>query len=50
MQNAINAAWKHTDIDELLTHYTAKIRSSKGSPTVTEFISYYANKIKQEYY
>lgn len=49
MQNAINNAWKYNDIDELLTHYTAKIRSSKGAPTITEFICYYANKIKQEY-
>ena len=46
MQNAINRAWRNSDIDELLTHYTAKISSDKGVPTLTEFIHYYANKIK----
>lgn len=46
MQNAINRAWRHTDIEELLTHYTARIRSEKGVPTTLEFVYYYANKIK----
>ena len=46
MQNAINRAWRNSDIDELLTHYKAKISSDKGVPTLTEFIHYYANKIK----
>lgn len=45
MQNAINRAWRHTDIEELLTHYTARIRSEKGVPTTLEFVFYYANKI-----
>lgn len=49
MQNAINHAWRTADIDDLLLHYTAKINSSKGVPTVTEFICYYANKIRNEY-
>ena len=49
MQNAINRAWKVTDINELLQHYTAKISSVKGNPTITEFICYYANKIRNEY-
>lgn len=49
MQNAINRAWATSDIDDLLTYYTAKINSSKGVPTLTEFIFYYANKIKNEY-
>jgi two-component system, response regulator, stage 0 sporulation protein A len=49
MQNAINRAWKKTDIDELYQHYTAKIHSSKGAPTITEFVHYYANKIKNDY-
>ena len=48
MQNAINRAWNTTDIDELLLHYTASIHSSKGVPTITEFVYYYANKIKNE--
>lgn len=49
MQNAINKAWSQTDIEELLQHYTAKIHSEKGTPTTTEFVYYYANKIKNEY-
>ena len=48
MQNAINRAWRHSDIEELLTHYTAKIRSEKGVPTTLEFVYYYANKIKTD--
>ena len=47
MQNAINRAWKTYDIEELRMYYTARIRSDKGVPTLTEFIYYYANKIKQ---
>ena len=48
MQNAIGRAWKTTPIDDLLSFYTAKISSAKGVPTITEFIYYYANKIKNE--
>ena len=48
MQNAINRAWRFSDIEELLTHYTAKIRSEKGVPTTLEFVYYYANKIKAD--
>lgn len=46
MQNAINRAWRISDIEELLTHYTAKIHSEKGVPSTLEFVYYYANKIK----
>lgn len=49
MQNAINRAWKVNDLNELLQYYTAKISSVKGNPTITEFICYYANKIRNEY-
>lgn len=49
MQNAINHAWKTNNIEDLLLHYTARIRSDKGSPTITEFICYYASKLKNEY-
>lgn len=48
MQNAINRAWRHSDIEELLTHYTAKVRSEKGVPTTLEFVYYYANKVKMD--
>lgn len=46
MQNAINSAWRTNDIEDLLEYYTAKINSDRGVPTLTEFIYYYANKIK----
>lgn len=49
MQNAINRAWKTSDINELLANYTAKIRSEKGAPTLTEFIYYYAQKIGNDF-
>ena len=48
MQNAINRAWRHSDIEELLSHYTARIRSEKGVPTTLEFVYYYANKLKTD--
>ncbi len=48
MQNAINKAWRTADIDDLLKYYTARISSEKGIPTMTEFIYYYANKIKMD--
>lgn len=49
MQNAITKAWRTSDIEDLLTYYTAKINSDKGVPTLTEFIYYYASKLKNEY-
>lgn len=48
MQNAINKAWRSSDIGDLLRCYTAKIASERGVPTVTEFIYHYADKIKSE--
>ena len=47
MQTAINDAWKNNDIDALYTHYKAHIRSSSGVPSPTEFVHYYADKIRQ---
>ena len=49
MQNAITKAWRSSDIDDLTKHYTAKVSPHKGVPTISEFIFYYANKIKNEY-
>lgn len=49
MQSAINKAWQVTDIDQLLAHYTARINSKKGVPTLTEFVYHYATKIGDEY-
>lgn len=48
MQNAINYAWNHTDIEELSAHFTARISSEKAVPTVTEFVYYYANKLQND--
>lgn len=49
MQNAIQKAWRTSDIEDLSKYYTARIRSDKGVPTLTEFIYYYAIKIRDEY-
>ena len=49
MQNAIDRAWKTADTNVLDAHYTAIIRSDKGTPTVTEFIHFYARVIKPDY-
>lgn len=48
MQNAINRTWQIGDIDELYIHYTARIHSEKGVPTLMEFIHYYAEKITRQ--
>lgn len=48
MQNAIQRAWQISDINYLVTIYTARISSEKGVPTLMEFISYYVNKLKFE--
>ena len=48
MQNAIDRAWDCADINELLQHYKARIRSGRLSPTVMEFIGYYAAKFRKE--
>ena len=49
MQNAINRAWANSDINDLLANYTARIKSSKGIPTITEFIFFYAQKLNNVY-
>lgn len=49
MQNAINRAWRTSDPDDLLEHYTARISSERGVPTILEFVYYYANMLKVEY-
>lgn len=48
MQNAILHAWRISSIDEIVKLYTAKVNYETGVPTPTEFIYYYANKIKKE--
>ncbi len=49
MQNAINRAWAGTDPNDLIANYTARIKSSKGIPTITEFIFHYAQKLNNEF-
>jgi DNA-binding NarL/FixJ family response regulator len=49
MQTAITGAWKCSDPHELEKHYTARINPNKGIPTVTEFIYFYASKVKNNW-
>lgn len=48
MQNAILHAWRISALEDLNTYYTAKINYETGVPTPTEFIYYYADKIKKQ--
>lgn len=48
MQNAINKAWRTVDTEELFNNYKAHIDPRRGAPTLTEFVCYYANKLKGE--
>lgn len=48
MQNSIIRAWRVSSIEDLSTYYTARINYETGVPTPTEFIYYYADKIKKE--
>lgn len=48
MQNAILHAWRISPLEDLNTYYTAKINYETGIPTPTEFIYYYADKIKKQ--
>lgn len=47
MQNAILHAWRKSSLEDLEKYYTAKINYETGVPTPTEFIYYYADKIKK---
>lgn len=47
MQTAINYAWRTSASEELEAYYTAKINYHTGVPSPTEFIYYYAKKIKK---
>ena len=48
MQNAILHAWRVSPLEDLSTYYTARINYETGIPTPTEFIYYYADKIKKQ--
>jgi len=45
MQNAINVTWANSDIEDLEKHYTARINSEKGVPTVMELVCHYRDKL-----
>lgn len=47
MQTAINNAWRKSPIEDLMLHYKARINYETGVPTPTEFIYYYAEKIRK---
>jgi DNA-binding NarL/FixJ family response regulator len=49
MQVAVSTAWKRNDAEDLKEHYTAKINPTKGMPTVSEFVNFYAEKIKNDW-
>lgn len=48
MQNAIIHAWRITPIEDLTKYYTARVNYETGIPTPTEFLYYYADKIKKQ--
>ena len=48
MQTAIDEAWDNSDPDELGKYYKARYSANRLSPTVKEFISYYAAKIGKD--
>lgn len=48
MKNAIDHTWLHADADAL-KNYTARIYPGKKTPTISEFVRYYAGKLRLEY-
>ena len=48
MQTAIDKAWSIQSIDALSQYYTAYVDPRRGNPTVTEFISYFAMKLREK--
>lgn len=47
MQTAIDNAWSNAPIVELQVHYTARISEKTGTPSASDFIFYYADKIRK---
>ncbi len=47
IQNAITHAWNVSSLEDLATHYTAKINYQTGIPSPMEFIYYYVEKIEK---
>jgi len=49
IETAVTTAWnKPSDMDRMLKSYTAPVHESIGAPTPTEFMHYYANKIRRD--
>lgn len=46
MQHSINRTWSRQAIDILFENYTGSINQNSGSPTLTDFVHYYARKVK----
>lgn len=49
MRNAINYCWRNTAISVLEDNYNGFIHSQSGCPTTTQFITYYAGKLKNKH-
>lgn len=47
MQTAIDNAWSNASIEELQTYYTARVSEKTGTPAASDFIYYYADKIRK---
>ena len=46
IRNAINKAWRETDLTELARHYTVELSYITATPKPKEFICYYAEKFR----
>ena len=48
IQTAINNVWKNTPVEDLEVLYTSVVRSSSGTPSSVEFVTYLYNKIRDK--
>lgn len=49
MQNAIDRTWNSSPTDILDAYYTAHIDPNRECPTILEFVTYYAKKVKTDF-
>lgn len=49
INTAINKAWNESDSHFLAQYYTPRIDPKRGAPTITEFVYYYAIKIRNNF-
>jgi ActR/RegA family two-component response regulator len=47
IQTAIDHAWSNAKISDLQKYYTARVSEKTGTPTASDFIHYYADKIRR---